>query len=103
MMTWMSVIIGILFYKVAAGLCIYFIVSSLWGVAERKLLPKRQTPGTVPPATAAVKSPKGPPPRAGKGPKGKPGKRQPKSREPEGTMDKVKGWWNEVLKQAKKK
>ncbi len=31
-----------MFYKVAAGLCIYFIASSLWGFAERKLLPKKK-------------------------------------------------------------
>jgi len=27
---------------VASGLCLYFIASSLWGIAERKLLPKPQ-------------------------------------------------------------
>ena len=47
--------------------------------------------------------PKGPPPKPGKGPRGKTGKRSPKPRQPEGTMDKVKDWWSEVLKQAKKK
>ena len=31
---------GVMFFKVAAGLCIYFITSSLWGIIERKLLPK---------------------------------------------------------------
>jgi len=40
MMTWMTVFMGIMFYKVPAGLCIYFITSSLWGICERKLLPK---------------------------------------------------------------
>jgi len=39
-MNFMMIFMGILFYKVAAGLCIYFIVSSLWGVGERKFLPK---------------------------------------------------------------
>ena len=29
-----------MFFKVASGLCLYFIASSLWGIAERKLLPK---------------------------------------------------------------
>ena len=29
-----------MFYKVASGLCLYFIVSSLWGIAERKALPQ---------------------------------------------------------------
>jgi len=42
MMTYMTVFMGVMFYKVPAGLCIYFITSSLWGIAERKLLPKAQ-------------------------------------------------------------
>jgi YidC/Oxa1 family membrane protein insertase len=42
MMTYMTVFMGVMFYKVPAGLCIYFITSSLWGIAERKLLPKPQ-------------------------------------------------------------
>jgi YidC/Oxa1 family membrane protein insertase len=40
MMTFMMVFMGIMFFKVPAGLCIYFITSSLWGIIERKLLPK---------------------------------------------------------------
>jgi YidC/Oxa1 family membrane protein insertase len=40
MMKYMMVFMGILFFKVASGLCLYFIASSLWGVCERKLLPK---------------------------------------------------------------
>ncbi|MEL7498220.1 MAG: membrane protein insertase YidC [Planctomycetota bacterium] len=40
MMTFMMLFMGILFFKVPAGLCIYFITSSLWGIIERKLLPK---------------------------------------------------------------
>jgi YidC/Oxa1 family membrane protein insertase len=42
MMTYMTVFMGVMFYKVPAGLCIYFITSSLWGICERKLLPKSQ-------------------------------------------------------------
>src|SRR5262249_11049252 len=45
MMKYMTICFGLMFYKVAAGLCIYFIVSSVWGFCERKLLPKKQ-PGT---------------------------------------------------------
>ena len=41
-MKYMMVFFGLLFYKVAAGLCVYFIASSLWGFAERKLLPKKK-------------------------------------------------------------
>jgi membrane protein insertase Oxa1/YidC/SpoIIIJ len=34
------IFMGFFFYKVASGLCLYFIASSLWGIGERKLLPK---------------------------------------------------------------
>ena len=40
MMTVMMVVMGFLFFKVPSGLCIYFITSSIWGILERKLLPK---------------------------------------------------------------
>ncbi len=43
MMQYMMIFMGILFFKVASGLCVYFIASSLWGVAERKLLPKKKS------------------------------------------------------------
>jgi YidC/Oxa1 family membrane protein insertase len=51
MMTYMTVFMGVMFYKVPAGLCIYFITSSLWGICERKLLPK-STPKTSELSTA---------------------------------------------------
>jgi YidC/Oxa1 family membrane protein insertase len=38
MMTYMTVFMGVMFYKVPAGLCLYFIVSSTWGICERKFL-----------------------------------------------------------------
>jgi len=39
-MKFMMIFMGLLFFKVPSGLCIYFIASSLWGVAERRFLPK---------------------------------------------------------------
>jgi YidC/Oxa1 family membrane protein insertase len=42
MMKYMMIFFGLMFYKVAAGLCVYFISSSMWGFAERKLLPKKK-------------------------------------------------------------
>jgi YidC/Oxa1 family membrane protein insertase len=45
MMTYMTVFMGVMFYKVPAGLCLYFITSSLWGICERKMLPKPKPPG----------------------------------------------------------
>ena len=40
MMKYMMIFIGVLFFKVPAGLCIYFIASSIWSIGERKLIPK---------------------------------------------------------------
>ena len=39
-MKFMMLFMLVLFFKVPAGLCIYFITSSLWALAERMLLPK---------------------------------------------------------------
>lgn len=38
MMSYMTIMFGFMFWHVPAGLCVYFIASSLWGLAERKLL-----------------------------------------------------------------
>jgi YidC/Oxa1 family membrane protein insertase len=53
-MKYMMVFMGILFYKVAAGLCVYFIASSLWGMAEREFLPKFSHAGATPPPPEAA-------------------------------------------------
>jgi YidC/Oxa1 family membrane protein insertase len=154
MMKYMMIFMGLMFYKVAAGLCIYFIASSLWGFAERKLLPKRKKDGApLPPpkpgllqrllGRASGKPPADglPPPADGTGgtngapqtaspppvPLGrgkkkrsrdrKKGDRRPEAPDgaaPDGTLgkvrtwwddvrDRVRGWWAEILKQAEKK
>ncbi len=41
-MKYAMVFMGVLFFKVPSGLCLYFITSSIWGIAERKMLPKPQ-------------------------------------------------------------
>ncbi len=56
MMKYMMLFIGVLFFKVASGLCVYFIASSLWGIAERKLLPH---PSKSKPKPGEVKQPEG--------------------------------------------
>jgi YidC/Oxa1 family membrane protein insertase len=97
MMKYMMVFMGLMFYKVAAGLCVYFIVSSVWGLAERQLLPKAQTPTA--PATAAKAKPAGPGPSA-------PARGRTRSSangQSDGFLKKVQGLWEELLKQAKKK
>ena len=43
MMMYMTVFMGVLFFKVPAGLCLYFITSSIWSLIERRLV-KRLAP-----------------------------------------------------------
>src|SRR6185503_10030825 len=42
MMKYMTVFMGVMFFKVPAGLCIYFITSSLWSIVERKWIIKQK-------------------------------------------------------------
>ncbi|MCE9546796.1 MAG: YidC/Oxa1 family insertase periplasmic-domain containing protein [Planctomycetia bacterium] len=46
MMKYMMIFMGFMFFKVPSGLCLYFIASSLWGIGERKLLPKPTAAGS---------------------------------------------------------
>jgi YidC/Oxa1 family membrane protein insertase len=105
MMRFMPIVFAVIFYRMPAGLCIYFIASSLWGLAERKMLPRKKV---SPVAEVQVSSPRrgggGPPGRGGGGPPGRGARNQPKKPQaPPGTLDKLKNWWAEVLKQAQKK
>ncbi|HXD88194.1 MAG TPA: membrane protein insertase YidC [Urbifossiella sp.] len=40
MMKIMMIVVAFMFYKVAAGLALYFIISTTWGLIERQLIPK---------------------------------------------------------------
>jgi YidC/Oxa1 family membrane protein insertase len=131
MMKYMMIFFGIMFYKVAAGLCIYFIASSVWGFTERKLLPKRKKEGedaatekkpgllektlgrfrpeTTNGASTAITT------TVGAAPAGIDGTNRSKKRAArnkrkdqvnapaDGPWQKLKGWWADVLKQASKK
>jgi YidC/Oxa1 family membrane protein insertase len=126
MMKWMMVFFGLMFYKVAAGLCIYFIASSVWGFAERKLLPKAKpkvggdadqdgaelTAGapTVAAASTAVTAPSGVTvgKRAGRNKrKAERGRITTKQEEPSTGFGRFRqrltNWWSDLLEQAKKK
>lgn len=67
MMKIMVIFMALFFYKVAAGLCLYFICSTGWALTERKLIPKPKPPtepvpgsgiGGNPPATGGTHAPK---------------------------------------------
>jgi YidC/Oxa1 family membrane protein insertase len=126
-MRYMMVFFGLMFYKVAAGLCIYFIASSVWGFAERRLLPKLK-PDTGAPvsseglfqrllakAQAAQATQAGRITTAGgvtpaaavdRGRNKPRGKRRPERAEPvgrDGWLTRLRAWWADVLEQARKK
>ena len=91
MMNFMMLFMGVMFYKVPAGLCVYFIASSLWGMAERKLLPKAKPVALIEPPSGGPSS----------------GRRKP--RDDEGTADESDGrdgggggFWSMLLKAAEK-
>lgn len=93
MMKYMTIFIGYMFYKVAAGLCLYFITSSAWGVMERKLLPKNKTSVAAAPGKPGAPAP---------GPAGRLKARAPRGNG-QGKLQKVRDFWDKVLKEAKKK
>ncbi len=133
MMKYMMIFMGLMFYKVAAGLCIYFIATTLWGFAERKLLPKSKLPqlggelvGAAATATAPASSeqittsPRSAPAGAGstdimagrrpgrnKRKGGERGRAAGKEVEPKTglgrLMRRLSDWWSDVLEQAQKK
>ena len=55
-MKYMMIFMGLLFFKVASGLCIYFIASSLWGLGERQFLPKVAPAPAAPETRAQAKA-----------------------------------------------
>lgn len=59
MMKVMMVMMAVFFYKVAAGLALYFIVSTSWAIIERQLIPKPkiETPGEAKAAATAADAP----------------------------------------------
>jgi YidC/Oxa1 family membrane protein insertase len=107
MLKYMTIFFGIMFYKVAAGLCIYFIASSLWGMAERKLLPKKKGaagPSLAPGAAASSTNIKaGNPAQPTYKTKIKAKKDKATAADPATPLGKLKALWQEILKQAEKK
>jgi YidC/Oxa1 family membrane protein insertase len=55
-MKYMVILIGYMYYNVTSGLLLYIIVSSAWGIAERKLLPSSKAKPATAAATPAVRA-----------------------------------------------
>ena len=97
---YMMIFMGFLFFKFPSGLCLYFIVSTSWGLAERRFIPKPQKkpvgePSAALPAESHDSPPKKPPVK--KGPRSRGGEQPPAK--PEGRFAK---WWRGVLEEAAK-
>jgi YidC/Oxa1 family membrane protein insertase len=90
----MMIVMGVFFYKMAAGLCLYFIASSLWGVAERKMLPKKAAAAAETTTTLAKAMPSARERRR---------EREREKNVPETRMTKLKAWWQKLLESAEKK
>ena len=88
-MKFMMIFMGVIFFKVASGLCLYFIASSLWGLAERKLLPKTVPAGSGGQTKASKPPPAKPKPRAPEptGP-AQPAPARPKPAQPKSALSK---------------
>jgi YidC/Oxa1 family membrane protein insertase len=54
-MKFMMILMGVLFFKIASGLCLYFVASGVWGVIERKTLPKIESLDDLPKSTPRPK------------------------------------------------
>lgn len=103
MMKFMMIFMAFIFYKVPAGLGIYFITSSLWQIGERLMLPNKPLELKKPPAEAEVagaerRRGEGGPGAAGQGAKPRP---KPGAGEGNGAGDKS-GWLAELRAKAKK-
>ncbi len=81
MMNYMMLFMGFMFYRVPAGLCVYFIASSLWGITERKMLDiNKKAPATGDADGSATDPASGDSGGSGKkfNPKNKPAEEKPK-------------------------
>ena len=106
MMNFMMIFMGFMFFKVPSGLCVYFIVSSLWGLLERKLLPKKDVQ-LVPVGSASSSASRGSVKRGSRrGFEIHELKRDKKGRRvfsdsKEENKSSLRAWWNEVVERAK--
>jgi YidC/Oxa1 family membrane protein insertase len=103
----MQIMMGVMalfFYKVAAGLCLYFIASSLWGVCERKLLPKKNlaTAGAAAAPIAVTANPTKGTLSARDRKKAERREKAEKAEEPT-LSNRLKKWWKDLLDSASKK
>ena len=102
MMKVMMVMMGFMFFKVPCGLCIYFITSALWGILERRFLPKRDQEIVTDDGAAVIDVTPAPVSDAEK--PGKPHNARRNRRTVSEAEPQKKGWramWQEILEKTK--
>lgn len=98
MMNYMMFFMAYLFYWVPSGLCVYFIIGSVWGILERRFIPKLHAATPAADPTGGKGQPL--PAKDGKkrgGDAGKPAATGP------GMGKKVSDLWQKLLKEAEKR
>jgi len=97
MMFIMMPIMGLLFFKFPSGLCLYFLVSTAWGLMERRFIPKPKPKPIGETVEVEVEEPKYYEPKKSLGKKGVKTREEQTPAKPEGRFAK---WWREVLEKA---
>jgi len=95
MMFIMMPVMGLLFFKFPSGLCLYFTISTLWGLVERRFIPKPK-PKPVE-ATVVVQEPKTIEPKKPSGKKGAKNREEQTPLKKEGRFAK---WMREIMEKA---
>ena len=96
MMYIMMPMMGLLFFKFPSGLCLYFLISTAWGLLERRFIPKPK-PKPVE-ATVAVAETKKTESKKLSGKKA--GQKTREERTPQKPEGRFAKWWREVLEKA---
>jgi YidC/Oxa1 family membrane protein insertase len=98
MMNYMMFVFAYMFYWVPSGLCLYFIVSSGWGLLERKFMPKKPTDDLTEGVLAKEERKETKATKEGKG-----NNKDGKTEAPLSLKDKLTAWWEKLLKEADKR
>jgi YidC/Oxa1 family membrane protein insertase len=93
-MNFMMIFMLVMFYRVPAGLCVYFIVSSVWGITEKLLLPKTKPAALATAGKDVVEAEVIPAPPRRSGPADRERDENPSST--------AGGLWSQILKAAEK-
>jgi YidC/Oxa1 family membrane protein insertase len=101
MMNGMMYLMAYTFYWVAAGLCVYFTVSGIWGMVERRFLPKKTAAAPDDAPAAQTKTKSGASPRGTAAARAR--DRVSTNGDQDGLLNKLANWWNDLLKKAEKR